>query len=249
MRSGYFICLLFTIVAIPLLSSCGSARKATSGATTSSVSRPKRPDSGGIPMPSTLDSHTRSLLEEARGWLGVKYAYGGHSKSGTDCSGMVMELFGSAAGIKLPRNSREQHKFCKKVDKKELVPGDLVFFANNLRTGRIGHVGLYVGDGLMVHASTSRGVIVSGLGEDYWTKHYVAGGRVEDFYKRVSDQQRKDKKRKTKSGKAEKPAPQTERETPTPVVPVPATVPMPADADESADTADVTVSQWFDILP
>lgn len=92
-------------------------------------------------------------------------------------------------------------------------------------------------------------MIVSGLGEDYWTKHYVAGGRVEDFYKRVSDQQRKDKKRKTKSGKAEKPAPQTERETPTPVVPVPAPVPMPADADESADTADVTVSQWFDILP
>ena len=119
----------------------------------------------------------RKIVAEARKWLGTPYKYGGNSKKGTDCSGMVMKVFESK-GIKLPRDSRSQQQHCLAIDKSSLQPGDLVFFASSVGGSRISHVGIYVGDDKFIHSSTSRGVITSSMSEDYYRRHYHSSGRV-----------------------------------------------------------------------
>jgi len=119
----------------------------------------------------------KRITEEARRWLGTPYRYGSNSKKGTDCSGMVMKVF-EANGIKLPRDSRSQQQYCQAIDETSLIPGDLVFFSSSVGGSRISHVGIYIGDNQFIHSSTSKGVIVSSLNEDYYRRHYHSSGRV-----------------------------------------------------------------------
>lgn len=120
----------------------------------------------------------KSVVKEAHKWIGTPYAYGGKERKGTDCSGMVMRVFQDAAGIKLPRSSREQCDFCKKIKRKELAPADLVFFVSKAGGSRVSHVGVYIGNGEFIHSSTSKGVIISSLDEKYYKNHFHAAGRV-----------------------------------------------------------------------
>lgn len=126
----------------------------------------------------------RSIIKEARKWIGTPYKYGGKSRKGTDCSGMVMMVFDNTLGVKLPRSSREQHKFCRSVPCDAIEPGDLVFFGSVKRGGSVNHVGLYIGDGKMIHASTSRGVMESSVNEAYWRDRFHSAGRVEAITKK-----------------------------------------------------------------
>lgn len=130
-----------------------------------------------------LDPSAAALVAEAGKWLGTPYRYGGHSRSGTDCSGFVMEVYRAAAGLELPRSSREQRKFATPIDFNRLEVGDLVFFSTKGSGGDVSHVGIFIGDNNMIHASTSRGVIVSGLGEKYYQNTYHSSGRVSKFKK------------------------------------------------------------------
>lgn len=130
-----------------------------------------------------LDASEAALVAEARKWIGSPYRYGGHSRSGTDCSGFVMEVYRAAAGIELPRSSREQHKFATPINFNNLSVGDLVFFSTRGSGGDVSHVGIFIGDNNMIHASTSRGVIVSGLDEKYYQSTYHSSGRVSKFKK------------------------------------------------------------------
>lgn len=119
------------------------------------------------------------LVKQARTWIGTPYSYGSNvKKKGTDCSGLTMSLFQDVANLKLPRNSAEQCDYCFNVPRNAMQPGDLVFFTSSTKGGRVTHVGLYIGDGKMIHASTSRGVIESGLDEKYYASHYHSSGRV-----------------------------------------------------------------------
>lgn len=117
------------------------------------------------------------VVAEAFSWIGTKYKYGGHSKSGTDCSGLVWEIYRSVMNVKLPRSSWEQQQYCKAVKESSLLPGDLVFFSMR-KSGRVSHVGIYVGEGEMIHASESKGVIKSALNEAYYRRYYHSSGRV-----------------------------------------------------------------------
>lgn len=126
----------------------------------------------------TISKEIKKLIAEAREWLGTPYRYGGKDKGGTDCSGFVMQVFVKALDISLPRSSREQHEYCHRIDKKDLVPGDLVFFSSKAGSGKTSHVGLYIGDGVMIHASTSSGVIESSIESNYYVTHYNGSGRV-----------------------------------------------------------------------
>ena len=118
------------------------------------------------------------LVDEARKWLGTRYRYGGDSRKGTDCSGMTMQVYKKVTGIKLPRDSRSQQSFTKRIKRNDLTPGDLVFFASKAGGSRVGHVGIYIGGGEFIHASSSRGVIISSLDERYYTNHFHSAGRV-----------------------------------------------------------------------
>lgn len=125
----------------------------------------------------------QALIGEAQRWIGTKYRYGGESKSGVDCSGLVMRVYGIVCGVKLPRTTREQIRYCTKVARNQIRPGDLVFFASGKSDDKVSHVGLYVGDGRMIHASSSRGVVVSDFDSGYWAKRYFTGARVENAAK------------------------------------------------------------------
>lgn len=118
-----------------------------------------------------------SLYSFIEDWKETRYRYGGSSKSGIDCSAFTGLLIGTVFAIKLPRTAREQYNQSEKLTKEEMLEGDLIFF--NTRGG-VSHVGVYLGDGYFVHASTNNGVTVSKLSDHYYASRFIAGGRVID---------------------------------------------------------------------
>ncbi len=177
-RRGYSIMALLIAVTAGscLLSSCGTSRRAP--VMTGRVIPDKKPhrDSSGDPLDAGLLA--QKIVEEARRWIGTRYVYGGQSHDGVDCSGLVMEVYLRACGIKLPRTTVTQRDYAAVIDRDRLEPGDLVFFTSKSNARRISHVGLYIGRGEMIHASSSRGVIVSRLSDEYYRRHYHSSGRV-----------------------------------------------------------------------
>lgn len=117
------------------------------------------------------------LLDEIESWVGSPYRYGGHSRLGTDCSGMVMEIFLSVYGVSLPHSSVDMYKCCDAVELEELQIGDLLFFTF-AKSGKISHVGIYIGEGHFVHSTTRRGVMVDSMDDGYYRRGFVAAGRV-----------------------------------------------------------------------
>ena len=119
-----------------------------------------------------------ALGDEIASWMGAPYRYGGHSRQGTDCSGMVMEVFKAVYGISLPHRSADIFSgYCEEIGKEELAEGDLVFFSF-VKSGKVSHVGIYLHDGKFVHSSSSRGVIISDMSSPYYEEGFVAAGRV-----------------------------------------------------------------------
>lgn len=114
------------------------------------------------------------IIRYARTYLGTPYVYGGSSYSGTDCSGFTMAVF-AQFGYSLPHGSSDQYYMSRHVSDSERQAGDLVFFDT---FGGPSHVGLYLGGGLFIHASSSRGVIISSLCESYYANAYLGAGRV-----------------------------------------------------------------------
>lgn len=126
---------------------------------------------------------TNLLIKEARTWLGVPYLWGGNDRNGVDCSGFVVQVYLGALDIKLPRTAATQSDWCTNVKAEALNPGDLVFFDTTKdRNGRVSHVGLYIGDGQMIHASSSKGVIISSIEGNYYSNRLLSGGKVQQYY-------------------------------------------------------------------
>ena len=121
------------------------------------------------------DNHRLYLT--AAEWIGTPYRSGGHTKRGTDCSGLTGEIYRKVYRVRLPRSTGEQLAACRKVARRGLKEGDLVFFHNGKSRKKVTHVGIYLKDDKFVHASTSRGVIVSSLNENYWRRCWMRGGR------------------------------------------------------------------------
>ena len=123
------------------------------------------------------DNH--KLYMESADWIGVPYRGGGDSKRGTDCSGLTYQVYRKVYRTQLPRNTEDLKKKNNKVSKRNLREGDLVFFTSRNSGKKVAHVGIYLKNGKFIHASTSKGVIVSNLNEDYYTKHWISGGRIQ----------------------------------------------------------------------
>lgn len=120
------------------------------------------------------------LIQNILLWLGTPYRYAGSTKRGVDCSNFVRSILNETVGIRLPANAQTQAFLFEpiyEIDK--LRFGDLIFFSGrNHRAKRIGHVGIYLGNGIFVHSSTHRGVVVTHISESYYTQRYRFGGRL-----------------------------------------------------------------------
>ena len=116
------------------------------------------------------------LYEFIDDWYGTKYKYGGLSKAGVDCSGFCNVLYSKVYQRQLPRSTKDIVKTIKKVSQDKLKEGDLVFF--NISGKKNSHVGLYLVNDYFVHASTSKGVIISSLANPYYKKAFSKGGGV-----------------------------------------------------------------------
>ena len=122
------------------------------------------------------DNH--KLYVNAAEWIGTPYRAGGDSRHGTDCSGLVSQLYKKTYRMRLSRSTDVQLKESNKIARRNLREGDLVFFTSRSSRKKVAHVGIYLKDGKFIHASTSQGVIVSSLKEKYYTQHWLCGGRV-----------------------------------------------------------------------
>ena len=121
-------------------------------------------------------SEGQKIVNCAEQYLGVPYVWGGSSPNGFDCSGFVQYVT-RKCGYSIGRTVTQQWNYGTQVSKEDLQPGDLVFFVNTYTSG-FSHIGIYVGDGEFIHASSNGGVKYSDLNSNYYTQHYYSARRL-----------------------------------------------------------------------
>lgn len=166
------------LAAFALLAGCGVVPRSPGSGGLSSPGGESGQGDSGMPMAasvSSVNSARASLMQAYRDWKGTPYVLGGSSSRGVDCSSFVRIVFDSYFDIDLPSNTRTQLNAGSGIRRGALRTGDLVFF----RTGRKTlHVGIITKGKDFLHASTSNGVMISSLGEYYWSSRYLAARRV-----------------------------------------------------------------------
>lgn len=155
-----------------------SASKGTGGSSASLGSAHKSNCSKLEVTASSTDN--ARLYSECASWLGAKYQYGGTTKSGVDCSGFVYMVYKAVFGKTLTRQSAGMlTDNCTRITKSQLREGDLVFFrTDGKKSSTPNHVGIYLKENKFIHASTSKGVVVSDLLQSYYVTNWITGGRV-----------------------------------------------------------------------
>jgi murein DD-endopeptidase / murein LD-carboxypeptidase len=126
----------------------------------------------------TINYNVEEVIAWSKTYLGTRHQMRGTTKSGIDCSGLMMVVHGKY-GIKLPHSSHEQARYGNIVAVNDsLQKGDLVFFYNSYDSPNlITHSGLYLGDNTFIHASFSSGVIISSMDDKYWKPLYLFATR------------------------------------------------------------------------
>lgn len=168
--------ILFIIVT---LSSCGSTKNkrvvTRKSQTTKTVKKSNKPTTTAKP------SIVESIIKNAEKYEGTRYKYGGITKKGMDCSGLIYTAF-KEDNITIPRVSSAMAKTGDWIDLKNVREGDLLFFATKKNSRSVNHVGLVTainGDAIaFIHSTTSKGVITSTLKEKYWYFAFVQARRV-----------------------------------------------------------------------
>lgn len=163
---------LFAICIILLsgLTACNSTKKISS--------RPGNPEIEEIHIKKS-GKKGKKIIDEAYTWLGTPYKYAGAEKGkGTDCSGLVMKVYETATGEKIPRNSARQAEYCTRIDAADVDAGDLVFFATGKNPQQVSHVGIVIDSESFIHASSSKGVVVSKFANNYYQRTFLMYGRV-----------------------------------------------------------------------
>jgi probable lipoprotein NlpC len=171
--------LIISFIAI----SCGTSKNITSkkNTNTKTVTKTENLRNLDSKFDGKVPKSINDILKDAEKYIGTPYKFGGNTSSGFDCSGFTVKVF-EENDFKLPRRSSDQAAAGEKIDIKEVKPGDLLFFAT-AGGSRVSHVGIVhdIGNGgevKFIHASTSKGVIISSLNEKYWNKAYLHAQRV-----------------------------------------------------------------------
>jgi len=122
-----------------------------------------------------------AIVKTAEKYLGVPHCMGGTTSKCMDCSGLLVTVF-AQNGIQLPHNSEDQARYGRIISNaKQLRRGDLVFFIKSYKTNRfITHSAIFIGNGRFIHASTSKGVTITPIGDPWWSRRFIFGTRVFD---------------------------------------------------------------------
>ena len=130
----------------------------------------------GVPTRDAENTHVAAAADTAFKMIGKPYRFGGNTPRGFDCSGLVQYSF-KQSGVELPRTTAEQKQSGRRVSKRSLQKGDLLFFDQEGK--RASHVAIYLGDDLFVHApSGGKKVRRDRLADPYWRKHFVGARRL-----------------------------------------------------------------------
>ena len=161
------------------LGACSKSRKTTSRS--NEVSTRKTETSIKAKYAATLgvspaDIDNERLYVFIDQWMGTPYKYGGTGTSGVDCSGFVGAVYQGVYQKSIPRTTGQLDQQAKNISKSQLKEGDLVFFDINGK--KSSHVGIYLLNDRFVHASTSKGVVISDLNNPYYQKAFAKGGRL-----------------------------------------------------------------------
>ncbi|PCJ98800.1 MAG: hydrolase [Flavobacteriaceae bacterium] len=175
--SYIFLILLMTNCVVKKKTTYGKERKVTVEAS-AEKEIPKETDSN---RPKRITLKADGIINTALTFSGVKYKYGGTTRKGMDCSGLLYVAF-KEHHVAIPRVSYVMANEGKRIKIKNVTKGDLLFFKTTKKGKRINHVGLVVAvkgnDIKFIHATSSRGVIVSSLREGYWNYAFVKATRV-----------------------------------------------------------------------
>jgi len=169
--SGYCLLIFFLVT---VLTGCGPQPRFTSAEPEARGSRDKTEERYGEKHKGKIDKAKMGKIISL--FLGAPYQYGGDTKSGMDCSGLVTQVYSKYAGFDLPRSTKKLYQLVKQVEQDDLAYGDLVFFSDGWFS--VSHVGIYIGEGRFVHSAKSSGVIVSSLDENYYKRRYRGARRV-----------------------------------------------------------------------
>ncbi|APY01270.1 C40 family peptidase [Lacinutrix venerupis] len=163
------------LLTIFILSSCGASKNkrvvTRKTQTTKKVNQPKV----------AISEIAESIINNAEKYKGTRYKYGGTTKKGMDCSGLIYTAF-LEEQLRIPRTTSGLSSYGDWIDLKKVREGDLVFFATKKNSRKVNHVGLVTatnGDNVeFIHASTSKGVMTSNIKEKYWYFAFVQARRV-----------------------------------------------------------------------
>jgi len=177
------------LLLIIFLFSCGSSKNTRvvtkkSRTRTSKTTTQNSTTAREIPLKNNIPAApiiAESIIKNAEKFKGTRYKYGGTTKKGMDCSGLIYTAF-KEEDIALPRVSSAMAKTGDWIDLKEVREGDLLFFATQKNNRKVNHVGLVTytspGNVEFIHSTTSRGVLTSKLSEKYWYFAFVQARRV-----------------------------------------------------------------------
>ena len=165
--------LLLIILMALCLSSCKSTKKYTASKTSTKIIN--------VTTTNRPTKEAKAIVKYAKSFNGTRYKYGGTTKRGMDCSGLIYTSF-KQHEIDLPRTTSDLKSAGDWIDLKEVNVGDLVFFATKKNSRKVNHVGIVTevrtGNVEFIHASSSKGVMVSSLAERYWYFAFVQARRV-----------------------------------------------------------------------
>ncbi len=139
-------------------------------------------ESGGpgytIPGEALTDETFRRLITEAEKYLGYPYVWGGSTPATSfDCSGFVCWVFSNSGVYPLSRTTAQGiYNQCARISPQEAKPGDLIFFKGTYATSEVSHIGIFVGDGMMIHAGNP--IQYTSVNTNYWQSHFFAYGRL-----------------------------------------------------------------------
>ncbi len=182
-QKSHRITISAALIVIGFFISCHSHKETTTSAKKEPVKNPtvktndvKIKNVASILGVSEKEVKEKKLYGFVSEWYGVPYKYGGCSKYGTDCSCLTINLYSTVYKKQLPRNADDMAKACDKVSERKADEGDMVFFKINSKT--VSHVGVVLKNNKFVHASTSKGVLISDLNDAYYKKYFYCYGRL-----------------------------------------------------------------------